>query len=127
MLEGQTAERLMEPQTEVFPRAIYQSTWKIRKEEADKRVKKHQISTVKSSHRELVERVKSKPRTLFLIVADEAHLAITGDETGASGDGVGSRDKANNILVNCWNQNDHPNVVVLQVKYHQSLAGPEIV
>ena len=122
MLEEQTAIRMMDPLSEVFPRSLYsKSSWKTMKEEADKRVKKYHMSSL-ASHKELVERVKSNPRTLFLIVADEAHVAITKKEDKKqSGHERGNRgeretETANDTMVNYWKDDEHPNVVVLQVR-----------
>ena len=121
MLEEQTAVRMMDPLSEVFPRSLYnKSSWKTMKEEADKRVKKYHISSL-PSHKELLDRVKSNPRTLFLIVADEAHVAITKKEDKKSGNGSGTSgeretETANDTMVNYWKDDEHPNVVVLQVK-----------
>ena len=118
MLEEQTAVRMMDFQSEVFPPSMYKSSWKTMKEEADKKVKKYHMSSL-TSHKELVERVESNPRTLFLIVADEAHVAITKKEDKKRGSGAsGERETetANDTMVNYWKDDEHPNVVVLQVR-----------
>ena len=119
MLEEQTAVRMMDRLSEVFPPSMYnKSSWKTLKEKAQKHVKKY-INTSLESHRELMKRVKSNPRKLFLIVADEAHVAITKKEDKKQGSGTsGERETetANDTMVNYWKDDEHPNVVVLQVR-----------
>ena len=69
--------RLADEQSEVLSPEIYKSSWKTRGREALSKVKKYHAETIHSTHRDLVKEVESNPKTLFLIVADEAHVAIT--------------------------------------------------
>ena len=77
MLEHQTAMRLADPESGVLSPEIYKSSWKIRGRAALSKVRKYHPEVIKSTHKDLVEEVQSNPETLFLIVADEAHVAIT--------------------------------------------------
>ncbi len=56
---------------EVYKRAIYEVS-----KEARSKVHKYHYTTL-PKHQELLKRVENNPRTLFVIVADEAHAAIT--------------------------------------------------
>ena len=44
--------------------------------EARDKVQKYHYTTL-ATHQKLLKRVEENPRTLFMIVADEAHVAIT--------------------------------------------------
>ena len=133
MLEYQTAMRLADPQSDVLSPEIYRKSWKTRGQEALSKVRKYHPEVINSTHRDLVKEVENNPKTLFLIVADEAHVAITkneeeddknstrpglkagkGEESDVT-EAVKDRETANNTLVNFWKDDRHPNVVVLQV------------
>ena len=108
MLEQQTIKRLCERQAQCFPTHLYESS-KLLREEAKRRVKKYVLSKdVDARHREL-QKIARDPKTLVLIVADEAHWGITNDATSKK------KETANNKLVNFWEDEQHPNVVVLLV------------
>ena len=68
-----------------------------------------------------MKRVKSNPGTLFLIIADEAHVAITKKENVQTKDRTEDlkrqrdTETANDAMVNQWKDDEHPNAVVLQV------------
>ena len=134
MLEYQTAMRLADPESKVLSPEIYKKSWKTRGQEALSKVRKYHPEVINSTHNDLVEEVKKSPETLFLIVADEAHVAITKNEeddktTRSPGfkkksddardsdaaEAAKERETANNTLVNFWKDHKHPNVVVLQV------------
>ncbi len=118
MLESQTAKRVADRQMEVFPRETYKKTKREIRKEAESKVKKYRPETI-STHKKLMKRVEDpeNERTLFLIVADEAHVAVTKTEDEKKGDGEKhTNERANDTLVNYWKDEEHPNVIVLQVR-----------
>ena len=108
MLEEQTISRLCDPATECFPRSTYRCRSKELYKTASNKVWKFTVENIKH-HNDLLKDVKANPDTLYLIVADEAHSAITKETTKKK---VAA---ANNTFVNSWNEEEHPNVIVLQV------------
>lgn len=111
MLEQQTIKRLCERQAECFPQKMFEKPRTIVLKEGKRRVNKYNIGAgdVIERHKELVKMSKDNPKTLILVVADEAHWGITHSETSVKGE------TANNKLVNSWTDEEHPNVLVLQV------------
>ena len=108
MLEKQTISRLCDPSTECFSRATYLDARKLNAV-AEKKVRTFSVENIGKTHRKLEAEVKENPDTLYLVVADEAHSAIT-KETAKK-----RESSVNNTVVNSWNSVDHPNVIVLQV------------
>ena len=106
MLEKQTISRLCDPSTECFSPATYLNVRKLCAK-AEQKVRTFSVENIGKIHRKLEAEVKQNPDTLYLVVADEAHSAIT-KETKKK------ENAANNTVVNSWNSVDHPNVIVLQ-------------
>ena len=57
--------------------------------------------------RKLVKKVAEKPKTLFIIVADECHWGITKDKA--------QKPSAHNLFINKWCEESPKNVVVVQI------------
>ena len=55
----------------------------------------------------LLKKVKEKPKTLFIIVADECHWGITKDKA--------QKPSAHNLFINKWCEESPKNVVVVQI------------
>ena len=108
MLEKQTISRLCDPDTECFSPATYLNGCKLYAL-AEQKVCTFSIKNIVKTHRKLEKEVKENLDTLYLVVADEAHSAITKETMKKK------EDAANNTVVNSWNSVEHPNVVVLQV------------
>ena len=107
MLEKQTISRLCDPSTECFSPATYLNGRKLCAK-AEQKVRTFSVENIGKTHRKLEAEVRENPDTLYLVVADEAHSAIT-KETKKK------ENAANNTVVNSWDSVDHPNVIVLQV------------
>ncbi len=61
---------------QVFPSWVYRQQSKNIKERSQKCVHRYHNKSIEQ-HDELVKKVKENPKTLFVIVADEAHVAPT--------------------------------------------------
>ncbi len=121
MLELQTAKRVADKDSGVFSKEFTEnSSRKELRQKALGKVGKYHVKTIKM-HQRLVDKVKDNPRTLFLIVADEAHVAVTKRDNEGQGPNKDTSEsdveakRANDTLVNYWKDDEHPNVVVLQV------------
>ncbi|XP_068229793.1 uncharacterized protein [Palaemon carinicauda] len=102
MLEDQTWLRLSRKESECFPDSYYEGSDGKARKIAKEKVFKYNEKTV-GQHENFHTQVKNNPTTLFLIVADEAHWGATTD------------DKPHSMLINKWNSQDHPNVILLLV------------
>ena len=85
----------------------------------------------------LIKQVEENPDDLFLIVADEAHIALTrGSKKGqmkkerSVDDGDESDEEqlkdakaVNDAVVNSWSSEKHPNMIILQVMELSILHG----
>ena len=106
MLSDQTEKRICHPDAGVLSKQELKS----RKEwNGKKRMSMHVRSAEPDMHFEqLREDVQEKPRTLFIIIADECHWGITKDKDQKS--------SAHNRFINEWCKEDSPrNVVVVQI------------
>ena len=102
MLQNQTMARVCDFDAGVLPSALTDRMKRL--QYARNRVRKYLYSGFdEEQHERLKVEVRDKPNTLFVIVADECHWGITQGE------------QAHNRLINDWNDEDHVNVIVLQV------------
>ena len=117
MLEQQTEDRLMNPAAECFSERITSSEADLRRS-AKKSVNKYKICEgVEERYQELLLKVQQNPKTLFLIVADEAHWGPTNESSNVTKENEEGcvRRKAYNSLINSWSDKEHSNVIILQV------------
>ena len=106
MLSDQTEKRICHPDAGVLSKQELKS----RKEwNGKKRMSMHVRSAEPDMHFEqLREDVQEKPRTLFIIIADECHWGITKDKD--------QKPSAHNLFINEWCKENSPrNVVVVQI------------
>ena len=106
MLSDQTEKRICHPDAGVLSKQELKS----RKEwNGKKRMSMHVRSAEPDMHYEqLREDVQEKPRTLFIIIADECHWGITKDKD--------QKPSAHNLFINEWCKENSPrNVVVVQI------------
>ncbi|PFX11991.1 uncharacterized protein LOC111318964 [Stylophora pistillata] len=105
MLSGQTAKRIYHPDAGVIPKKELES----HAGDGKKRMFMYVRSTdTDTNFDELKRDVQQKPRTLFVIVADECHWGITKDK--------GRKPSAHNLFINEWCKEKPPkNVIVLQI------------
>ena len=106
MLSDQTEKRICHPDAGVLSKQELKS----RKEwNGKKRMFMYVRSAENDIHFEqLREDVQEKPRTLFIIIADECHWGITKDKD--------QKPSAHNLFINEWCKEDSPrNVVVVQI------------
>ena len=106
MLSDQTEKRICHPDAGVLSKQELKS----RKEwNGKKRMSMHVRSAETDMHYEqLREDVQEKPRTLFIIIADECHWGITKDKD--------QKPSAHNLFINEWCKENSPrNVVVVQI------------
>ncbi len=106
VLESQTSSRLIDRESGCLPEDKYGATPKEKHDYLQEHVLKYDKSA--KAKMSFKERAKAEPKTLFLVVADEAHWGVT-KETGSG------EDPAYTTLVNTWNSEEHPNVFVLLV------------
>ncbi|XP_067023472.1 uncharacterized protein [Acropora muricata] len=106
MLRDQTEKRVCHPHAGVLSKEELEAR---HKGNVKKRVFMYSLSAETKGHFEQLKRdIQEKPRTLFIIIADECHWGITkgNDQTPS----------AHNLFINEWgNQKCHRNVVVLQI------------
>lgn len=116
MLKGQTRSRLLDPQSFCLPSSVYKKSDEEIFAYASKRVSQYCLksSEVKKRHKEILEEAKNNPTILFLIIADEAHWGVTGHRPSTDENGE-EQTQAHDTYVNCWNDQDYPNVFVVQV------------
>ncbi|CAH3170643.1 unnamed protein product, partial [Porites lobata] len=106
MLSDQTEKRICHPDAGVLSKQELES----RKEwNGKKRMSMHVRSAEPDMHYEqLREDVQEKPRTLFIIIADECHWGITKDKD--------QKPSAYNLFINeWWKENSPRNVVVVEI------------
>ncbi len=108
-LQTQTIQRLIDPKAQVFRKEAYDDMGKLH-EDAKLRVQLYSEDVIEKRHKHLVSQVERCPDTLFIIIADEAHFAVT-KETGGK-----KKQAANDMLINSWLATKHPNVIILQVR-----------
>ena len=107
MLSDQTEKRIRHPDAGVLSTEELKS----QREEGDE--KKRMFMYVRSAEtekhfEELKEKVQEKPKTLFVIIADECHWGITKDRERTS--------SAHNLFINEWCRGNSPrNVIVVQI------------
>ena len=111
MLERQTISRLCDKNTKCFSQETYRDASELNTI-AEKKVHTFSVDNIEKAHKKLEAEVKENPDTLYLIVADEAHSAITKETTKKKESSV------NNTVVNSWDSVHHPNVIVLQVSIY---------
>ncbi|XP_068230443.1 uncharacterized protein [Palaemon carinicauda] len=108
MLEDQTWMRLSRKESGCFPASYYKGSDKKAREAARNKVFKYNSKTL-SDHNKFEEEVFNNPKTLFLIIADEAHWGAT------------TADKPHSLLINEWSRKDehgksvYSNVILLLV------------
>ena len=106
MLSDQTEKRICHPHAGVLSKEELEARH-------DGNVKKKMFMYVRSAetdgHFEQLKRdIQDKPRTLFIIIADECHWGITKDKDQTP--------SAHNLFINEWGKENSPrNVVVLQI------------
>ena len=107
MLSDQTEKRIRHPDAGVL------STEELKSQRDDGDEKKRMFMYVRSAETEkhfekLKEKVQEKPKTLFVIIADECHWGITKDKEKTS--------SAHNLFINEWCRGNSPrNVIVVQI------------
>ncbi|KAJ7326079.1 GREB1-like protein [Desmophyllum pertusum] len=108
MLSDQTEKRICHPDTGVLSKEELEL-----KSRDDCNGKKRMFMYVRSQEtethfEELKTNVQEKPRTLFVIIADECHWGITKDKE--------EKHSAHNLFINEWSKDNSPkNVVVIQI------------
>ena len=107
MLSDQTEKRIRHPDAGVLSTEELKSQWDNGDEK--KRMFMYLRSAETEKHfEELKEAVQEKPKTLFVIIADECHWGITKDKEKKS--------SAHNLFINEWCKGNSPrNVVVVQI------------
>ena len=121
MLRDQTESRLADPAAECFSIHI-SSCEKTLREAARTCVYKYHHTSL-DAHEALMREVRNNPRTFYLIIADEAHWGPTSKATDKDTKPKETKEnvetaekkKAYDSLVNSWNDEEFPNVFVLQV------------
>ena len=107
MLSDQTEKRIRHPDAGVL------STEELKSQRDDGDEKKRMFMYIRSAEtekhfEELKEEVQEKPKTLFVIIADECHWGITKDKEKKS--------SAHNLFINEWCRGNSPrNVIVVQI------------
>ena len=106
MLSDQTEKRICHPDAGVLSREELESR---NETTANKKMFMYVRSAETDAHFEqLRQQVKEKPRTLFIIIADECHWGITKDKD--------QKPSAHNLFINEWCKDSCPrNVVVVQI------------
>ena len=106
MLSDQTEKRICHPDAGVLSKKELEARNEC---SAKKRMFMYVHSAETDTHFEqLKQDVQSKPKTLFLIIADECHWGITKDRE--------QKPSAHNLFINEWCKDDSPgNVVVVQI------------
>ena len=106
MLSDQTEKRICDPHAGVLSKEELEARY-------EGNVKKRMFMYVRSAetdgHFERLQRdIQEKPKTLFIIIADECHWGITKDKDQTP--------SAHNLFINEWGKEKFPrNVVVLQI------------
>lgn len=108
-LERQTRERLIDPSAQVFSQDTYLDMERLQKE-SDHLVCKYSEDIIDKYFNDTKSFAENNPHKLVLVIADEAHCAITNQT--ASGNPA-----ANDTVVNSWDDKEHSNVIVIQVCY----------
>ncbi len=109
MLEQQTINRLCHREAGILPDDVYKYSEQYIQKYAQGKVHKYWLGKdVQDVYQTLVNRASQEEKTLIFIVADEAHWGIT-KETNSG------RQSAHDVLVNHWNSEEHPNVIILEV------------
>ncbi len=116
-LQNQTIQRLIDPKAQVFCKEDYNDIEKLY-QDAKKRVQLYSEDVIEKRHKYLVRSAENNPQTLYIIIADEAHFAVTRETSG-------KKQAANDTLINSWSPERHSNVIILQVSYKLSLATQE--
>jgi len=107
MLSDQTEKRIRHPDAGVL------STEELKSQRQEGDEKKRMFMYLRSAEtekhfEELKEKVQEKPKTLFVIIADECHWGITKDKERTS--------SAHNLFINEWCRGNSPrNVIVVQI------------
>ena len=106
MLSDQTEKRIFHPDAGVLSRKELETR---DEENRKKRMFMYVRSTENDTHFEqLRERVHEKPKTLFIVIADECHWGIT--------KGKDQKASAHNLFINEWCKYNSPrNLVVVQI------------
>lgn len=119
-LEQQTLCRLLHPEAGCFSPEFYTWDYKSQYNYAKERVNKYRKFTKSTDrHKKLKKEVEednkdNNPKTLYVIVADEAHWGVSGKFDDDDGEQQNDP-KAHDTFINDWNHDQHPNVVILQV------------
>ncbi len=106
-LQNQTIQRLIDPKAQVFQKEDYNNMEQLYRD-AKKRVQMYSEDVIEKRHNDLVSHARNNPQTLYIIIADEAHFAVTRQTSG-------NKQAANDTLINSWSPEEHPNVIILQV------------
>ena len=125
MLQEQTYRRLADPEVKCFMPSLYDGPKAQLLKHAQSHVGKY-VSAIatRTRHAALQKRAKEEPQTLLVIVADEAHWGITNrpnkkkvgdDSETTSHDNEAVRKTVHDLVVNSWDDEEYPNVIVLLV------------
>ena len=107
MLSDQTEKRIRHPDAGVL------SSEELKSQRDDGQEKKRMFMYIRSAEtekhfEELKQEVQEKPKTLFVIIADECHWGITKDKE--------KKYSAHNLFINEWCRGNSPrNVIVVQI------------
>ena len=113
MLQWQTISRLCDPIIQCLPPHVMKKSKGEQLKFAEDHVHLYDEKSYQGPFRQLEQRVREEPHTLFLIICDEAHWGVANDSSDS--DDLIEQKNANYKIVNTWNSQTHPNAFILLV------------